>query len=150
MSKRRLRRYNATGRSEGGEQFLALAYGCLNSPAWRSLSGAAVKVYLEIRSRYNGHNNGKISLSLEEGAKLLGLGKATVARALAELQEKGFLVLRKQGHWYGRKASEYEVTDRPRDGYPATHAWKAWQPPKNKPRFSGGPYLSPDGPVSEP
>ena len=48
-----------------------------------------MKVYLELHSRFWGGINGKLSLSLEEGAPLLGLGKSTVRRALIELEEIG-------------------------------------------------------------
>jgi len=130
MSKRRRygRRVDATGRSIGGEQFIGLGYATVRSPAWRSLSGAAVKVWCELRSRYNGGNNGKLSLSLDEGARLLHLSKNTVRRALAELEAKGFVALMRRGQWYGRKASEWRVTDRGSNGYPASYDWKRWQP----------------------
>jgi hypothetical protein len=42
------------------------------------------------------------------------------------LQHKGFVVLRRQGEWYGRKASLYATTDRgENDGLPA-RAWRQW------------------------
>ena len=126
MNRKRRRRANATGRSDGREQYVPLTYPTLRSHAWRSLSGAAVKVWLEIRSRFNGANNGKLSLSLDEAAKLLGLGKTTVARAFKELEAKGFLVLVRQGQWYGRLASEYATTDRSLNGSLPTYAWRHW------------------------
>lgn len=69
----------------------------LQAPAWRSLSGAAVKVFLEVRCRFHGANNGSLSLSLEQAADLLGLGKATVHCAFKELQDKGFVVCTRRG-----------------------------------------------------
>jgi hypothetical protein len=74
------------------------AYAQLKSEAWRSLSGAAVKVWLELHTRYNGGNNGRLHLSLNEAAETLGLGKAPVQRAYVELTEKGFLVLEVEGN----------------------------------------------------
>jgi DNA-binding transcriptional regulator YhcF (GntR family) len=50
-----------------------------------------------VRRRYNGGNNGDLSLSLDEAARLLGIGKATAARAFAELEAKGFIVMRRGG-----------------------------------------------------
>jgi predicted ArsR family transcriptional regulator len=97
------------------------------SAAWRSLSGAAVKVYVETRRRFNGGNNGKLSLSLDEAARLLHLGKATVARAFAELVDKGFIVMTARGRWYGRQATTYAVTDRPAGRNPPTNAWRTWR-----------------------
>src|SRR5215472_12431808 len=57
-----------------------LSYSLVNSEAWRTLRGAAVKVFLELRTRFHGGNNGKLHMSLEEAARLLRLGKATVLR----------------------------------------------------------------------
>ena len=107
---------------------MPLSYPMVQSQAWRSLSGAAVKVWIELRARFNGGNNGRLTLSLDEASRLLKLGKATVARALAELQEKGFLAMKQRGQWYGRLATKWAVTDKPVDGAVATRAWKHWRP----------------------
>jgi DNA-binding transcriptional MocR family regulator len=120
---------NATGRSKGEGQFLALPYSTAASPAFRSLSGAAVKVWVELRCRFNGANNGRLSLSWDQGAALLGLSKTTVGRAFRELAAKGFVRLRKAGQWYGRRAAEYVLTDISFDGYPPTRDWERWRPP---------------------
>ena len=117
-----------TGRSKGEGQYAPLSYAMLHSPAWRSLGGAAVKVFLELRTRFHGANNGRLVLSLDEGKRLLGLGKTTVQRALVELQEKGLIVCTRKGQWYGRLASTWATTDRPTDSAPASNAWKTWQP----------------------
>src|SRR6516225_31029 len=96
-------RYRAR-RSRSEDQFFALSYAMARSPAFRSLSGAALKVFLEVRTRFNGGNNGELSLSLDEAARLLGIGKGTAQRAFAELQEKGFLRMIQRGQGYGRRA----------------------------------------------
>ena len=120
---------NRKGRNDD-EQYVKLSYRMLRSPAWRSLGGPAMKIYFELRSRFNGTNNGHLTLSLDEGARLLGIGKATVGRALVELQAKGFIVMTKRGRWYGRQATEYAVTDKPVNGALATNIWKHWKPEK--------------------
>lgn len=129
---RRGKRHNKTGRSDGGEQFLAIPHLMARSPAWRLLSGPAHKVFVELACRFNGSNNGRLSLSLDEGARLLKLGKSTVDRALDELQAKGFLVMTRKGHWYGRKATEFALTTKSLNGMPATHDWKRWRPDATK------------------
>jgi hypothetical protein len=115
------------GDSEG--QYVALSYSLLNSEAWRTLSGPAVKVFLELRTRFHGGNNGKLHMSLEEAAGLLGLGKATVQRAFQELQERSLVLCTKRGRWYGRMASEWAVGDKGIDGDLPAYAWKRWRPP---------------------
>jgi hypothetical protein len=100
--------------------------------AWRLLSGAAVKVWVELRSRYNGKNNGSLSLSWDEASRLLGLGKATVGRAFAELERKGFIVMTRRGRWYGRLATTWAVTDRSHLGEFPTHAYRSWRRPPRR------------------
>lgn len=98
------------------------------SEAWRSLGGAAIKVWIELHTRFHGGNNGKLNLSLDEAARALRLGKATVDRALTELIEKGFLVRTRKGQWFGRKASLFALTNKSCDGRPATNEWMRWVP----------------------
>lgn len=124
MTKRRRRKVNAKGRNETDGQYLPIPYSMARSVPWRSLSGPAVKVWIEIRCRYNGRNNGELSLSLREAAALLGMSQTTAQRAFDELIEKGFLIRKSRGHWYGRKAAEYIVTDRSVNGQPATRNWQ--------------------------
>lgn len=127
--KSRGRKPDATGRSKGEEQFLPIPFSMSRSIAFRSLSGPALKVWVELRCRYNGANNGRLSLSFRQAAEHLGLGKSTVARAFKELVEKGFLKLRRAGRWYGRLATEWILTDIKYDGYPPTRDWQNWRPP---------------------
>lgn len=137
--RKRGRGVDAKGRSKGKGQWVPISYEMAGSLAWRSLSGAAVKVYVELRSRYAPFRNGDLSLSLEEARRLLGLGKATVARAFAELVAKGFLVMTARGHWYGRKATTYAVTDREHGTHPPTNAWRDWRPQKQLLGFAADP-----------
>jgi hypothetical protein len=156
MSRKRRRtgrRPDATGRSAEPAQYVNVSYRFLQSDAWRSLGGAAVKVYWELRARFNGGNNGQLHLSLEEAAALLSLGKATILRALQELEAKGFIRLAKRGQWYGRRASEYAVTDREVDGAPATNDWKDWRPDAGKapraPRYRRPAHKTKSGSIAD-
>ena len=128
MSRKR-RKADKTGRSVEG-QYAQLDYAFLRSDAFRQLSGSAVKIFLELRARYNGHNNGLIALSLDECTRLFSIGKGTAQRSFQELKAKGFVRTAKLGRWYGRKASEWELTTLSRDGHLATHDWKNWKPEK--------------------
>ena len=96
--KRRLGRpVDQKGRSVGEGQYAPLSYALLNSLAWRSLSGAAVKVFLELRTRFHGTNNGALILSMEEGSRLLGIGKATVNAGAQGAAGQGFHRLHSKG-----------------------------------------------------
>jgi hypothetical protein len=113
-------------RSEG--QYVPLPYAQLKSPAWRSLSGSAVKLWLELHTRFNGSNNGRLTLSYAEAADNLGMGKASVQRAYQELVDHGFLALEKPGDWYSRRAHEWRLTTKPMDRVKgretATNDWR--------------------------
>lgn len=118
---------NAKGRNRH-EQYVPLPYNLIHSEAWRSLNPASMKLYLELRSRYHGSNNGELSLSYADARKLLGIGRSTIQKAFNELEVKGFTELVTEGHWYGRKAAEWRVTDCRHIDRPATNEWRNWKP----------------------
>lgn len=136
-------RKNKKGRSGRGGQWIPLPYSLARSLAFRSLSGSAVKVLIELRTRFNGGNNGDLSLSLGEAAKLLHLSKSSAKRAFDELQRKGFIISMSIGSWYGRRASTWAVTTEPihlpTAELRARDDWKRWDgaqlaPPENSER----------------
>ena len=96
MRKGRGRKHDKTGRSQN-HQYWNLSYSFGQSDAVRCLSGPALKILVELRCRYNGYNNGKITLSYEEAARFLGLSKSSVKRAFDELIQVGFIKLKKLG-----------------------------------------------------
>lgn len=123
--------HNPKGRSKKRGQFVPIPHTMAHSAAWRSLGGASVKVYIELRSRYYGTNNGDLSLSYAEAARLLNMGKTTIKNAFDELTEKGFIIRMREGHWYGRRAATWAVTDRTIDVpkfSAASNSWKVWRP----------------------
>ena len=128
-------------REEG--QYVPLPYSQLRSPAWRDLSGPAVKLWLELHTRFHGGNNGHLTLSYAEAGEILGMGKATVQRAYDELVEHGFLALEKKGNWYNRRAHEWRLTTKPvqtpKGKVSATQDWHRWQPQKTKRGSEMGP-----------
>ena len=116
---------------ESTERFVKLTYPLIESQAWRWLRPISQSVYIERRRRFNGSNNGRISLSLSEAAHILKASKSSISKALKQLETHGFIKLIKKGYFTGRMASEYALTDEQLDGYPPTREWKQWQP--NKP-----------------
>lgn len=126
--RRRGRGQDKTGRSKGEGQYMNLPYRMVQSAAWRSLSGAAVKVWLELRTRFHGSNNGDLHVSYGEAAELLGMSRSSVGRAFEELQVKGFVVKTRQGHFYRSHANEWRVTDLKYGTENASRDWEAWLP----------------------
>ena len=115
---------------ESKERFIKLTYPLIESEAWRWLRPISKAVYIELRRRYNGLNNGKISLSLSEAAHILKASKSSISTALKQLETHGFIKLIKKGYFTGRMASEFALTDEQLDGYPPTREWRQWQPRK--------------------
>ena len=118
------------GRSKKGGKFVRLGDGLLTSEAWRSLSGSAVKYYLELRRQFNGMNNGAIHLSLEEAHKRLGMAKDTALRSQNELADRGFIRMTKRGGFHQRLATTWALTDEPVPPTPPTYDYKKWRPKK--------------------
>lgn len=114
-------------------QYAAFGYSMLTSDAFRSLSGSALKVYFEIRCRYNGKNNGELNGALRPLAKLLGIGKSTVNTAIEELIDKGFLFRTRRGHFHSHHSALYGITDK-RYGSEIRerNSWRDWKKKKYK------------------
>lgn len=96
---------------------IRIDHSMLSCPAFRDLSGGAVKVLLHLASLDNGKNNGEIVLSVRQAAEATGLTKNPAARALAELTDAGFIVPTSVGAFsvkVGPAASTWRLT------------WVAW------------------------
>ena len=70
------------------------------SEAWRTLKPGPRALYIELKRRYNGRNNGQIVLSHRQAAEALNVNRNTVGAWFAELQERGFIWMA-QGPYLG-------------------------------------------------
>ena len=131
---------NNKGRTKN-EQHIRLHRGLTNSDAWQKLSCEARALLIDIWTRHNGTNNGRISYSVREAKSQLHIGTRKAQRAFAELQEAGFLVCRLKGHFdcKVRHATEWEITDEAIDGQPARKLYGPWR------RKKTGPTVGTDG-----
>jgi len=103
-------KYNKHERNKSGKH-VRIQQWEQNSPAYRALSGNAVKVYINLKSRYNGSNNGRISYSSREAASVLNKKNSSGARALNELILLGFLRVTQDSTFAQKKlAREFEIT----------------------------------------
>ena len=122
--------------------------------AWRSLDATARAIYVEMASRYGGtgSNNGRLPYAVREAAVSLRIGKTTAARALKELQDRGFIVPTTKGAFSlkRRHATEWRLTEFPCD---VTHAlptkeFSRWSPEMQNavpPQTSKVPLAAPNG-----
>ena len=100
-----------------GEKWTKLILYNMYCPAWRALSPKAQALYPWLKLEWKGpkaNNNGKISLSVRQASKCMGVSNDTAAKAFHELQAKGFIVVIQPAslgvHRKG-KCPEYEITE---------------------------------------
>jgi len=94
-------------------------------------------LYVELKRRYTGSNNGAIFLSHRDAAKACNVHRNTVGGWFSTLEERGFIA-KTSGHHLGPSGvgiaatwslAEYATMD----GHRATLAFKKWKPPAQKP-----------------
>ena len=107
------------------------------SEAWATLKPGPRALYVELKRRYNGSNNGQIYLSHRDAAAALNVHRNTVGPWFDELQARGFIDLA-QAPCLGPagigKASVWALGEMPTsDGKPAQRAFMRWRE-KQKPR----------------
>ena len=131
---RRSRRVDATGRSIGPTRFLKLDHWVLRTPAWRSLPPASRALYVEIAQRYNGSNNGQISMSVREAARLIHVAKDTATQSFHELELKGFIKRHVCGsfNWKLKQATTWILTEHAFGDQLATKEFARWPPEKSE------------------
>ena len=97
MPMKRRNSTDRTGRSKKAARHVRLYYWMMETAAWKSLNGNQRAIYVEMAARYNGSNNGLIHFSARQAAAALHMSKATGARGLAVLVERGFIVAMTRG-----------------------------------------------------
>ncbi|PAL24529.1 hypothetical protein [Sphingopyxis sp. GW247-27LB] len=114
-------------------RFVSIPLDLLQSPAFLSLSMRARSAFLVLAERFNGFNNGRIGLSIDNlGAALGNQNHGANSRAMGELMERGFVECMANASHVKCKAREYRLTfistgDAP--GQQATNEWRDWTPP---------------------
>jgi hypothetical protein len=113
MAKLAAHKRKLANKSTNPERFVKLEYYLLNSGALNDLSLAARWLYVEIKKRYNGTNNGYLSFAVREAATILKVGKGTAQQAFVELECHGFIRARQKGsfHLKKRHATEWILTE---------------------------------------
>jgi hypothetical protein len=131
----KLKQLRNTGRDSKSPRHVRLYHYVIDSPAWQNLGAVPRAIYVEISRRYNGQgtNNGRIPYSIREASASLNIGKSTAARALASLEQHGFIVAARKGH-FDRKvkhSTEWRLTEFVCDvnGELPTKEFMKWKPP---------------------
>ncbi|MFZ4553665.1 MAG: hypothetical protein ACOYNQ_03835 [Burkholderiales bacterium] len=103
--------------------FIALPLTVLDSPGFRTLSNASIRVLLMVARQYNGSNNGRLLATPKQLAFYGCNSHDTIAKARRELVEHGLLFQTRQGgrpnraSWY---ALSWQNLDRHPDYDPGT------------------------------
>jgi hypothetical protein len=136
--RKRGRRVDAKGRSIGDARHVRLYRWELESPAYRSLSVGARALLVELKSLYNGDNNGALFLSVRRAAARMNCSKTFAAKMFAELQDRGFIRLKQPGG-FNVKSGDGRATTWVLNEYAyaealATKDFMRWRPPENSER----------------
>ncbi len=109
-------------------------------PAYRLMSPYGRALVVEFRKKFNGSNNGEIAMAVREAARLLGCHKDTAAKALREVEDKGWIRPMKKGSFHMksdagsrkfRAATTWRLTNQPIGRgveTPATKEYVKWRP----------------------
>ncbi len=120
---------------KGAGRHVQLPEWLLATEAWASLKPGPRALYVELKRRFNGSNNGELFLSHRDAAILLNVGRDTVGRYYPELQSAGFLQ-QTAGHCLGPsgkgQSAKWALTEHPLNGAPATKEFIKWR--KHYPR----------------
>ncbi len=94
----------------------------LDCDAFRDLPGNAAKLLLRLATRYNGGNNGAISMSTREAAKEIKCSHNHAARCFHALEDAGFVLATQKGafSWKKRQATTWRLTWLEANGESAT------------------------------
>ncbi len=106
------------------------------SEAWATLKPGPRALYIELKRRYNGSNNGRIILSHRDAGKLLNVHYNTPGAWFDVLEARGF-IRKTRGHHLGPsgigQSSHWALEELPTDdGKPASKAFMSWRQ-KQKP-----------------
>ncbi|MBB3913872.1 hypothetical protein [Rhizobium fabae] len=122
---------------KGKSKFLMIDGYVMRSAAWAALTANDKAVYLELKWRHDGLNNGRIGLSAREAAAAIGAAsKDTGNRSLDNLREKGFIAISKLSGFNvkSRVSTEWRLTEYACSvtGELPTKDFMRWNPPEEK------------------
>ena len=106
------KRKNLSASGQHYKRYVGYDYELLETEAFRCLGGGALKLLTVLRKRFNGINNGEISMSVREGSQLINYSKESISKFFKELQDKGFIKVNQRGSFKYKKrhASTWYLT----------------------------------------
>lgn len=131
-------RHKRRGKGTPTGKFVQLSHWFMDTPAWRTVAPGPRALYVELRRRFNGVNNGRITLSHREAAEALSVHRNTVGRWFDELEARGFITAQR-GHCLGPagigETTLWALDEEPLEGQPPAKRFARWaRTEKQKPR----------------
>ncbi|MDF1669202.1 MAG: hypothetical protein P1U83_06280 [Roseovarius sp.] len=118
---------------KGAGRFVQLPEWFQATEAWATLPPGPRALYIELKRRYNGTNNGEIFLSHRDAADALYVHRNTISPWFKALRQRGFIHMTRAPHLgpsgVGRSSTWALAEARTSDGAKATMAFKKWKPP---------------------
>ncbi len=126
---------------KGVGRFVQLPEWLQKTEAWATLAPGPRALYVELKRRYTGSNNGCIILSHRDAAKALNVHRNTVGPWFKELEARGFIVMT-QAPYLGPsgvgQTSHWLLTELPSDDMKTpSKAFASWRQIQ-KPRTHNG------------
>ncbi len=119
---------------KGAGRFVQLTEYMQATAAWRDLKPGPRALYIELKRRFTGSNNGEIYLSHRDAAKALNVHFNTVGGYFAALEEHGFIRMTVGPHLGPSgigQAAKWALEELPTpDGMPASKGFVTWSPKK--------------------
>lgn len=124
-------------RKRGAGRFVQLPEWVQASEAWATLPTGPRALYVELKRRFNGTNNGAIYLSHRDAAAALNVHRNTVGPWLRELEERGFIYQTQGPHLgpsgIGRASMWGLAEEATPDGRPARKTFMKFRTPAQNP-----------------
>jgi DNA-binding transcriptional MocR family regulator len=130
-------------KKKGAGRFVQLHQWFMATEAWATLKPGPRALYIELKRRFNGANNGEIYLSHRDAAKTLNVSRNTATGYFSELEERGFIRMTQAPHLGPSGiglASRWAIEEEPTsDGKPARKSFAAWRQKQNPRPKTGTP-----------
>lgn len=126
---------------KGQPRFVQMFDWVQQTEAWATMPPGPRTLYIELKRRYSGSNNGQLFLSHRDAAKACHAHRNTVGNWFRVLQERGFITMTR-GAFLGPSgtgvAATWALTELPTsEGKKATMDFKKWKSPAQKPCMTG-------------
>ncbi|WP_067289044.1 hypothetical protein [Sulfitobacter sp. EhC04] len=116
---------------KGVGRFVQLPEWLQKTEAWATLAPGPRALYIELKRRYTGSNNGRIILSHRDAAKALNVHRNTVGPWFKELESRYFIVMKQAPHLGPSgvgQTSHWKLTELPSDDMKApSKAFALWR-----------------------